>query len=139
MYTDPCHRDNRHQLPTTGNGKYLVGNEPSKRRKINTRKNHILPGTNHIASQVYGTHVERDPPKPHMSPKIVLASSVMADVYAHSAATSEQTSAPLSMMFSHDGSTDLKSTLLNKTTLTIQFSSCILPARDDIQLVCNTN
>jgi hypothetical protein len=113
-------------------------NKPNKRRKIRTGNNQIKEKTNPISLRAPTTFLDREFPRPHFTPKIVLASSVMADVYAYNATRSGQTSAPLSKMFSHDGSTDLKSTLLNKTTLAIQFSSCILPTRDGIQLVCRT-
>jgi hypothetical protein len=130
MFTDSAGCDNPVHESNNANNRYLVPQQPRKRRKTSS---HATDGINP------NTHKERGLPSPQLTPKIVLPSSVLADVYAHGAASSDQTSAPLRRMFSHNGSTELKSTLLNNTTLTIQFSSCILPARDDIQLVCKTN
>jgi hypothetical protein len=125
-------------MQTNSNHRHHAHIESNKRRKTSTRNNHVDKETSPTYPCVANTDSERALPRPHMIPKIVLSSSVLADVYAHNTKGKRQNSVPLSHMFSPDGSTDLKSTLLNNTTLSIQFSSCILPARDDIQLVCRT-
>jgi hypothetical protein len=136
MYTDSFRGDNGVQVTNNANKSYLAPQGSRKRRKTG---NHVLNRTTPIPLCVSTTHMQRELPRPQLTPKVVLASSVLADVYAHSSSSSDETSAPQSRMFSNDRSRELKSTLLNNTTLTIQFSSCILPARDDIQLVCKTN
>jgi hypothetical protein len=139
MHTQFSHRDNSVQMSANANKRYHVTNESNKRRKTNTRKDQVETELPITSPCVLNMHSERELPRPQLTPKIVLASSVLADVYVHNATMDKQTTAPLSRMFSHDGSTAIKSTLLNNTILSVQFSSCILPARDDIQIVCGTN